>query len=228
MRNLSVADVAAELDVCTSHVRKMLRTGTLRGTHVGRAWVVSQDALEELESRRVGVGRPLAARRAWALLEILEGGDAAWLSAVARSQVRAQIRRLRGADALGWRTALRGREDRYPVSGHRAAIERLAKDADVWPVGPTAASQAGLLMAESTPEFYISSANWELLAAALHLVTFTPQISAYVRIPRFEQSFSSWGPGRAVLAASLLDSTDWRVAKAGVDVLNHLAEMAQR
>lgn len=226
MGNLSVSDVAAELDVSPSHVRKMLRSGMLHGTHVGRAWIVSQDAVEEWQARRVGVGRPLVARRAWALLELLEGGDAAGLSAVARSQVRSQIRRLRGADAFAWRTTLRGREVRYPISGHHAAIERLSKSADVWPVGP--ALRSGLLDVGSTPEFYVPSADWERLAASLHLRTAAPEIAAYVRVPRIARSFAPNGPGEAVLAASLLDSTDWRVAKAGVDVLNQLAETAQR
>ncbi|MHB8334654.1 MAG: helix-turn-helix domain-containing protein [Acidimicrobiales bacterium] len=228
MSNLSVAEVAAELNVSPSQVRRMLRVGTLTGFHVGRAWVVSADALDDLQSRRVGVGRPLASSRAWALLEILDGGDAAWLSPVARSQVRSQIRRLRGADARAWRTALRGREDRYPVNGHRAAIDRLSQEPDVWRAGPTAAPDTGLLVVEATPEFYVSSTNWERLAARLHLRTSTSEVSAYVRIPRIHRSFGPRGPGRAVRAASLLDNKDWRVAKSGVDVLNHLAERTQR
>ncbi len=228
MRYLSVIDAAAELDVGPSHVRKMLRAGTLRGTHIGRAWVISDDALEELRSRRVGVGRPLAQARAWGLLEMLEGGDAAWLSMVARSQVRAQMRRLRGADAFAWRTALRGREDRYSISGHRAAIERLSNDADVWLVHPAATLQAGVLEVESTPEFYVARANWERLAAALHLRIAAPETAAYVRVARIERSFSPGGPGRAVLAACLLDHKDWRVAKAGADALSELAEKVLR
>ena len=89
MEDLSVAEAASALEVDESRIRQMLRSGALAGRHVGRAWVVSGEALADLHGQRSPAGRPLAAKRAWTLLDLLDGGRAAWLDPVARSQVRA-------------------------------------------------------------------------------------------------------------------------------------------
>lgn len=225
MSDMSVGEVAAVLNVDQSYVRKMLRSGDLRGRHIGHFWLVPAESVSELEARRVGAGRPLAPRRAWALLEMLDGGKAAGLSSVARSQVRAHIRRLHGSDARTWRAALRGREDRRPISGHRAAIARLSDTEGVWPTGlDVAASMSNLLVVKAVPEFYISGAHWERLADELRLNLLASKADAYVRIPRGLWPYGSEGPGRTALAASLLDNGDARSAHSGVDVLNDLAK----
>jgi excisionase family DNA binding protein len=223
--DLSVAEASAALGVDASFVRRMLRSGALPGRHLGRAWVVSGEALADLQERRVGAGRPLSPRRAWALLSILEGGRPDWISAVARSQVRAQLRQLCGADARVWRGELRSRERRYPVSGHRSAIARLAALKDAWPAGVGVASSVGadLVVAEAIPEFYLPADRWESISSKLHLAPASGSPDAYVRVPRDMWPFGSEGPGRAALAASLVDSGDWRAARAGADVLNDLA-----
>lgn len=223
--DMSVAEASVALGVDASFVRRMLRSGALRGRHLGRAWVVSGEALAELQERRVGAGRPLSPRRAWAMLSILDGGRPDWISAVARSQVRAQLRQLHGADARVWRGALRSREHRHALSGHRSAIARLADIRDVWPAGVGAASMVGadLVVAQAIPEFYVSEGRWESIASKLHLVPALGSPDAYVRVPRVIWPFGSEGPRRAALAASLVDSGDWRAARGGADVLNDLA-----
>lgn len=223
--DMSVAEASVALGVDASFVRRMLRSGALRGRHLGRAWVVSGEALAELQERRVGAGRPLSPRRAWAMLSIVDGGRPDWISPVARSQVRAKLRQLHGADARVWRGALRSREDRHALSGHRSAVARLADIRDVWRAGVGAASMVGadLMVAEAVPEFYVREDRWELIASKLHLVPASGRPDAYVRVPRGMWPFGSEGPHSAVLAASLVDSSDWRAVRAGADVLNNLA-----
>ena len=167
MEDLSVAEAASALEVDESRIRQMLRSGALAGRHVGRAWVVSGEALADLRGQRSPAGRPLAAKRAWTLLDLLDGGRAAWLDPVARSQVRAHLRRLTGSDATRWRAALRGREERHLIVGHRAALSRLAAADDVWPAGPGMASAAGadLLAPGAKAEFYVPRETWPALAA---------------------------------------------------------------
>lgn len=223
--DMSVAEVSAALGVDASFVRRLLRSGALRGRRLGRAWLVSGEAVAEMQERRVGPGRPLSPRRAWALLSILEGGRPDWISGVALSQVRAQLRQLHGAEARVWRGALRSRENRHAVSGHRSAITRLAGMNDVWPagVGNAPAAGADLVVAEAIPEFYICADRWERIASKLHLRPTSGSPGAYVRLPCDIWPFGSDGPGRAALAASLVDSSDSRAARAGADVLNSLA-----
>jgi excisionase family DNA binding protein len=226
MDDLSVTEAANVLGVDDSRVRQMLRSGVLQGRHVGRAWVVSGEALSQFRAQRFGSGRPLAPKRAWALLDLLDGGKAPWLDKVARSQVRAQLRQLAGEDPPVWRSALRTREERLPVSGHRAAISRLSNADDVWPAGPAAAAaaDADLVAPNAVPEFYISAKRWSALAHSLHLSPAAGRPDAVVRVPREIWPFGSAGPGRAALAASLLESGEWRAARAGGEVLNDLAK----
>lgn len=208
----------------------MLQDGALPGRHVGRAWVVPAEAVAQLASRQVGAGRPLAPLRAWALLDMLDGGTAPWVAPVARSQVRAQMRRLKGADPDAWWASLRGREARLAVSGHRAAIARLSEAAGVWPAGPGGARAAGadLVVVAAIPEFYLPAERWSELQPQLRLSTAAGQPDAYVRVPRRRWPFGPAGPARAALAASLLDGGDCRAARAGADILNELAGEALR
>lgn len=220
---LSVAEAAGVLGVSDVRVHKMLRDGILPDRHVGRAWVVPTEAVAGLAARQVGAGRPLAPLRAWALLDMLDGGKAPWVAPVARSQVRAEMRRLEGADASVWRAALRSRESRLAVSRHRSAIDRLAEADDVWPAGPATARESGadLVVAGAVPEFYLPAERWPALERKLRLGPTAGRPSAYVRIPRRRWPFGSAGSGRA--GGQPLDGDDWRAARAGVDVLNERA-----
>ena len=163
-----VAEAASALGVDDSRVRQMLRSGVLAGRHVGRAWVVSADALSDLREHRSVAGRPLAPKRAWALLDLLDGGRGPWLEQVARSQVKGQLRRLAGSEPAGWRNALRSREDRHRVSGHSAAIRRMAEVEGAWQAGPAAAPDAGadLVAPGALPEFYVPGDRWLALASS--------------------------------------------------------------
>lgn len=223
--DLSVAEAASALGIDESRVRQMLRSGALAGRHVGRAWVVPADAVAMLVQHRPAGGRPLSPQRAWGLLDLIDGGKAPWLDRYARSKVRAQLRRLSGGNPAVWRDALRARERRQPVRAHRAALGRLSDADGVWPAGPAAASLVGadLVAPGAVPDFYISEEAWPVLVKELRLSPASDRPDAVVRVPRDVWPFGQGGPGRAVLAASLLDSGEWRAARAGTDVLNDLA-----
>ena len=224
MADVSVAEAASALGVDASRIRQLLRSGALAGRHVGRAWVVPVEALAELSEHRPAGGRPLAPRRAWALLDLLDGGNAPWLDRFARSQVRAYLRGLAGAEPGVWRDALRAREHRQLVAAHRAALARLSDSEGVWPAGPAAASAAGadLVAYGALPEFYVHAEAWPALARSLHLVSADGRPNVVVRVPREVWPFGPGGPGHAALAASLLGG-EWRAARSGADVLNELA-----
>ena len=225
MSVLSVAEVASQLDIDRSRVRQMLRAGVLSGSRVGRDWVVPSEAVASLRERPMKAGRPPAPRRSWALLDLLDGGNAEWLDRVARSHVRAHVRSLVGGDAEAWRNAVRGREDRVPVAGHRAAVSRLMGHSGVWNAGPGIARDIGadLVVVNAVPEVYVPPDEWPDLVRSLHLSAGPSHPDAWVRLPRKIWPFGPDGPGRAALAASLLDG-EWRAARAGAEVLNELAQ----
>jgi excisionase family DNA binding protein len=230
VENLSVAQASSLLGIDGSRVRQLLRAGTLAGRRVGRDWLVSADGVAALRERPGLPGRPLAPRRAWALLDLLDGGEAAWLAPVARSQVRAHLRRLEGAGAAAWRNALRARDERHPMSAHRAALARLISSEGVWPAGASAASAAGadLVAYDPVTEVYIPAEIWGSLAGSLRLAPATDKPDVLVRVPRELWPFGPGGPGQAALAATLLDSDEWRATQAGREILNALAGATRR
>jgi excisionase family DNA binding protein len=49
---LSVREVARQLGLATKTVRKLIRSGSLRGVRIGRAWRVDKSDLELFVERR--------------------------------------------------------------------------------------------------------------------------------------------------------------------------------
>lgn len=230
MSDLSVGEAARALGVDESRVRQLLRNGALPGRRIGRAWLVPAEAVALLVQQRPAGGRPLSPQRAWGLLDVLDGGRAPWLDRYARSKVRAHLRRLVGAEPAVWRDALRARERRHAIEAHRAALARLATSDGVWPAGPAAASQAGadLVAPGAVPEFYVNAGLWPGLVEQLRLREAPRRPDVVVRIPEDLWPFGPSGPGRAAVAASLLDSVEWRAVRAGGEVLNDLGAQILR
>lgn len=223
-----MSEAAERLSLDPSRVRQLIRDGALAGRQVGRQWLIPAEDLARLAHQRRLPGRPLAPARAWGLLDLLDGGTASWLPPVARSQVRQQLRRLVGADAARWRSALRARSDVHAVVAHQAALARLEHaaeaDVEVLRAGPGAAAAAGadLVVVEARSEFYVSEQAWQRLRSALHLREANGQANVVVRVPRGCWPFAD-RLGAAALAADLLESSEPRAVKAGELLLNGLA-----
>ena len=181
--------------------------------------------------RLVGHGargtRPPSPARAWGLLHLLQGRNPGWLSPVARSQVRARVRELAGADAARWRALLRGRSDVLRLYGHPAALRRLLADPHVVAAGAQAAAAAGvdLVVTDAVAEAYVSADQAKRLIEALALLDRPGQVNLMLRVPRqvwpFDQDPNR--AGAAVLAADLLEAAEPRAISSGVAVLNDLA-----
>jgi excisionase family DNA binding protein len=224
--DLSVREAAERLGIDESRVRKLIAADVISARHVGRAWLVSAHDVDRLARERPGPGRPIAPARAWALLNLLDGGSAPWLSPVARSQVRELLRRLEGADAGRWRSALRARSEVHRVDAHPAALRRLDKDPAVQAAGPAQAAQAGadLIAIDPVPEVYVPAKEWPRLHRRLALREAEGSGNLLVRVPAGVWPWPNKEPiGPAALAADLLDSAEPRAVRAGVQLLNDLA-----
>lgn len=222
---LSVREAAERLGVDVSRVRQLIAADRLSARQVGRAWLVSAEDVNRLADHRPGPGRPLAPARAWALLDMLDGGSAPWLSPVARSQVRELMRRLDGADAGRWRSALRARSEVHRVQAHPAALRRLEDEPTVQPAGPERAARAGadLVAIDQVPEVYVQADEWPRLRRRLALREADEDGNLLVRVPAQVWPWQHNAAGRAALAADLLDSAEPRAVHAGAQVLNALA-----
>lgn len=227
---IDVKEASRRLGVNDSRVRQLLRAGDLRGRHLGNSWLILAEDVVRFQRNGRRPGRPLAPKRAWAVLDLLDGGRAAWLSDSARSQVRRYLADLVDPAPDDWRAVLRRRSRVLEVEAHPAAIERLRRVNGVRPVGPSAAVGRGfdiVALAESIPEFYIAEEQWSDLYRSLALRE-GAESNLRIRVPNEVWPFADAGPsgngwvGDAVLAADLLEAAEPRAVAAGAARLGEL------
>lgn len=218
MVGVTVADAAQRLGVDASRIRQMLRRGDLAGERLGRTWIVDASELARLAQRSRPAGRPLSSPRAWALLDLLDGGSADWLSPQGRSQVRAYGRGLSGASAERWRAVLHGRSIRLGFQGHSAAIRRLVADGRVVVAGAGEAADMGfdLVVVGGRPEVYVREEDLTTLVGELALRPVAVELDVLVRVPRQLWPFTTPQVSAAALAADLLESDEPRAVTAGI------------
>lgn len=205
----------------------MVASGKLAGRRVGRAWLIDDASLAKAQGMPRRRGRPLSPAHAWAALDLLAGGDAVWLSAVARSQLRAVLRSVRPGDDARWSALLQHRADTQPVAGHPSSIQRLLASPDVVASGPAAARDHGLgvVTVDAMPEAIIALPDWQRLSEQLHLAPTQDRSQARLvaHFPRWpgalEAILGSHKLAQLAVAADLLDSPESRVRNAGLDAL---------
>lgn len=221
---IEVKEASRRLGINESRVRQLLRAGDLRGRHVGNSWLILADDVARLERSDRRPGRPLAPKRAWAMIDLLEGGGASWLSYSARSQVRDRLENLDEPGPNEWIALLRGRSRVLDVVGHPAALDRLRRADGVRVGGAVAGRGFDLVaLADPVPEYYVPEEQWDQLASSLALQE-SREPNVHIRIPREVWPFSEPGDSvpDAALAADLLESPEPRSVSAGAGRLNQL------
>lgn len=228
---IEVKEASRRLGVDDSRVRQLLRAGSLQGRRVGNSWLVLVEDVARLEKNRMRAGRPLAARRAWAALDLLDSGPAPWLSASARSQVRSHLARLEEPGPDVWLSLLRSRSDVVRAFAHPAAMRRLAEVPGVRRAGVSESMQRGfdlVALGDVVPEFYVEASAWPQVARSL-AIRESAEPNLLIRVPSDVWPF---GEGSAVsdaaLAADLLESPEPRAVAAGARRLNELLAHWQR
>jgi excisionase family DNA binding protein len=228
---IAVSDAAARLGVSEPRVRQLLTSGALAGRRLGRSWLVSDESVARLQQNRRLPGRPLGPRRAWGLLDILAGGKAPWLTSSARSQLKASMRHLEGADPDVWRAALRGRNDTLACQAHPAAIARLLSHERILPAGLAAVPGRDFDLTAGPHDIdtlYADPALWPGISRDLAVRTVGPDSPGVmpnltVFLPKI-----AWPLGGrpaipdSVLAADLLESPEPRAVTAGAQRLSDL------
>ena len=229
---IEVNDAARRLGVNESRVRQLLRAGSLRGRRVGNSWLVQVDDVARLEKNRLRAGRPLAARRAWAALDLLGSGHAPWVSAPVRSQVRNHLEHLNAPGPEVWLSLLRSRSHVVHALAHPAALKRLAAVAGVVHAGASEAVHRDfdlVALGDSVPEFYIDASAWPQLSRSLAIRESISEPNVLIRIPNDVWPFGDWpAVSDAVLAADLLESGEPRAVSAGASRLNDLLAQWQQ
>jgi excisionase family DNA binding protein len=223
---IDVKEASRRLGVDDSRVRKLLRSGSLRGRRVGNSWVVLVDDVARLERYRIRPGRPLAARRAWAALDLLDSGRAPWLSDSARSQLRSRLERLDAPVPEMWISLLRSRSRVVHALAHPAALKRLEHVDGVALAGVAEAVRRGfdlVALGNGVPEFYVESSAWQHVAPSLAIRESISEPNLLIRIPHDVWPFGEDARvSDATLAADLLESAEPRAVSAGTSRLNAL------
>ncbi|MFO6451484.1 MULTISPECIES: helix-turn-helix domain-containing protein [unclassified Aeromicrobium] len=223
--DIAVQEAAQRLGVSESRIRQFLAAGDLRGRRVGRAWLVDSDDVARLQGRRRRAGRPAGPKRAWAIIDILSGGRAPWLSPSERSQVRSYVAQLNEPDSDEWRSILRGRSELRPVRAHPAAVARLREVDHVLPAGPAEAARRGfdlVVVSELVPEFYLPLSAWDHVSRQLALAP-SHDADIILRHPMIVWPFDDRDAiPDAALAADLLYQAEPRAIRAGQVRLNQL------
>lgn len=229
---IAVKDAAQRLGVNESRVRQLLLAGDLVGRRLGRSWLVDSDDVARLEGQRRRAGRPMGPSRAWALLNLLGGGSAPWLSYSARSQVRSYMARVDDPDADLWRAMLRGRNRVVRVQAHPAALQRLRVAEGVLPAGPDEAAQRGfdlVSLTEAVSEFYVEPEQWASFARRLAVRQANEQPNLIVRLPQGVWPFQDQHEVQdSAIAADLLESAEPRAVTAGARRLGELLRAWRR
>lgn len=229
--DIAVKDAAQRLGVSESRIRQLLIAGDLNGRRIGRAWLVDADDVARLQGQQRRPGRPVGPKRAWAIIDILSGGGAPWLSYSERSQVRSYAAGLDEPSADDWRAILRGRSELRPVQAHPAALARAGRFDHVLLAGPAEAVRRGfdlVAAGEPRPEIYMPIKEWGHIARSLALRP-SHDANLIIHHPMLVWPFE----GRdavpdAAIAADLLHSAEPRAVRAGQLRLNELLKDLRR
>src|SRR6266498_3628180 len=208
---LSVADAARQLGVSPDRVRELVRSGQLDAERVGRAVLVSADAVRRrLEIVQPAVGRPLSPRMAWAFLWQLSGARAPWLAPAERSRINKYARRL---PVEQWPSRLANRADVHRTRMLPGPLRRLREDPRAVLGGVAAASHYGVDLVSDAEdvELYVEPECFHELVERKR-VSLDPQVpNVLVRVPfsaevlHFSDEHAGFAPPAAV-AADLADS----------------------
>jgi excisionase family DNA binding protein len=223
--DIAVRDAAQRLGLSESRIRQLLIAGDLNGRRIGRAWLVDSEDVARLQGQQRRSGRPVGPKRAWAIIDLLSGGSAPWLSYSERSQVRSYAARLEEASPDEWRSTLRGRSELRPVRAHPAAVARLGQFDHVLLAGPAEAVRRGfdlVAVGEPRPEFYMPISEWGHIARSLALQP-SHDANLIIRHPLMVWPFEDRDAiPDAAIAADLLHGAEPRAVRAGQLRLNEL------
>lgn len=218
---VGVAEAAAELGVSPRRVRQMLADGVLAGEHVGRAWIIDSQQLQNFENRRAEVGRPWSPAAAWAVLSLADGEEVD-SSPVQRSRARKRL-----AGGLGGAVGRLGvRAQRRRFYAHPGVLGQLGEAPEAVRSGMSAVVEHGAdLVVGDEFEGYVRAGDVDEVVSRFGLDEQAARPNVLLRVV----SDAAWPfrpgqrwAGRAVVAVDLIESDDPRARRAGAELIGKL------
>jgi excisionase family DNA binding protein len=220
MVELSVTEAAERLGVSRQRALARIHAGELPARLVGGRWVLMLEDVDELVGAR-SYGRPMAARVAWGLLDLLDGGNAPWLTASERSRLRSRLRSRPSIDQVShW---VRRRSRVMWLRGHTSALPRLLAFEGAVPTGASAPGQD--LVDPGRVEVYLPQ---DCAEQAIRKLALRPvprrEANAVVKVPQGIWPFEA-GPARAKVALDLWEAGDERSRRTALRLYSSLLDV---
>lgn len=216
---ITVPQAAERLAVTQDMVRRLISSGDLPAERIGRAWMVSLEAVDLRLEQRPGDGRRLRAANAWAILFMAVGEPAPWLDQPSRWRLRRYLASHRLSDDRS-RFAERGRPTAYRA--HPSLLAAVRSDPALMLTGTSGASERrlGLIGGSGEVDAYAAIDDLDAIVLRHHLrPSGDPNVVLRV-VPRFT---TPWPPARvapaSAIALDLLDSPEPRAKQVGEEVL---------
>ena len=217
-----MAQAAGRLAVTQDMVRRLIAAGELPAERIGRAWMVSLEAVERRRDQQPRGGRRLRSQNAWALLFMIVGEPAPWLDQPNHWRLRRYLASHRLSDNRS-RFADRGRPTAYRA--HPSLLAAVRGDPALMLTGTSGASERrlGLIGGSGDVDGYVADADLDAVVRRHHLrPTGDPNVILRV-VPTFT---SPWPPARvapaSAIALDLLDSPEPRARQVGEEVLRRI------
>ncbi|MEV8565914.1 helix-turn-helix domain-containing protein [Streptomyces sp. NPDC051322] len=220
MIELSVSEAAERLGVSRQRILARIHAGELPARLVGGRWVLMLEDVDELVGARSN-GRPMAGRIAWGLLDLLDGGNAHWLTASERSRLRSRLRSRPSIEQVSrW---VRRRSRVLWLRGHTAALPRLLAFEGAVPTGASAPGQD--IVDPRRVEVYLRQhcAEQAIRKLALRPVS-RREANAVVKVPQGIWPFET-GPARAKVALDLWEAGDERSRRTALRLYSSLLDV---
>lgn len=217
MELMAVHDAARRLGVSDRQVRKLVASGQV--VALGRGLVDARSLLQYQAERGRNRLRTWATPTAWAALDLLTGGSAAWLGPTQRSRLRATLAGLSASDLV---SRARNRAVVHRFAAHRSVLNLLP--ALLVDAGTTG-GRLGLTEQSDHVDGYLSLDDLATLMRD-HGLTPDPGGPVVVRTTSFSLAAVRSIAGRSPLlvAVDLAGSLDTRECSAGLEAANQVLE----
>lgn len=152
---LSVREAAERLGVSAVAVRQHIASGRLPAVKRGRSWWLDERAVVRMARQRLGRGRPLSPRMAWAVVLLASGDDSAAQAAAGRERYWSRVRGWLRAHSLSEHAdRLRCRAEMEEFDVHPSELGRILDRPDVLATGISAGDAVGLVGRAGALEVY--------------------------------------------------------------------------
>ena len=220
----TVAEAASRLGITVPRVLRLVHSGELAAAaRVGNRWMIPQEEIALRLATGPARGRRYTAGAAWAILFLVAGLDAPWVTRQERWRIR-QVLSSSSVLDIRARLSARGRLRRFRV--HPGLIAAVRDDPLLMLTGMTAGSELrlGLIGGGDRVDAYIDEPHLADVVARHHLRL---SRDANVNLRVVSQIDWQWPPARvaplAAVALDLLDDPEPRAQQVGAQLLAGVA-----